>query len=247
VNPSSSGQRRRRQRRRRQRRRQHPHPAACRCPNNNGNNHHHHLCHLTGITSCHSRAARLWEWKHNNNNNDDGDRHSLPLLHKKQVQKQRQQQQRYLQQQRHHRRWGRSGGNGNDSLSTTTTTTSPTVDAATPTILIVEPSRELARQVGKVFEKFHPMTATAAAVASAAKGGSSSSGSRRSITVYGGVPMTRHASMLSSQTQVVVGNPRHVTSPYSAAPTIHTSCAGGGLAPKRQPTLSISTFRGKRE
>jgi hypothetical protein len=111
----------------------------------------------------------------------------------------------------------------------------------------VEPSRELARQVGKVFEKFHPMTATAAAVAAAAKGGSSSSGSRRSITVYGGVPMTRHASMLSSQTQVVVGNPRHVTSPYSAAPTIHTSCAGGGLAPKRQPTLSISTFRGKRE
>ena len=51
------------------------------------------------------------------------------------------------------------------------------------------------------------MTATAAAVAAAAKGGSSSSGSRRSITVYGGVPMTRHASMLSSQTQVVVGNP----------------------------------------
>ena len=94
------------------------------------------------------------------------------LLHKKQAQKQR-----FLRQNR---------GNGNDSLS------SQTVDAASPSILVVEPSRELARQVGKVWEKFHP---------TAAKGSKS-----HVVTVYGGVPMTRHASLLGSKTDVVVGS-----------------------------------------
>lgn len=127
-------------------------------------------------------AARLWEWKH------DGS-----LLHKKQVQKQH-----YIQQSRWGSGGGGGGGNGNDSLSTTAPMV---VDAATPTILIVEPSRELARQVGKVFEKFHPTTA-------AAKGSSSSK--RHVVTVYGGVPMTRHASMLGNKTDVVVGTPGRI-------------------------------------
>jgi hypothetical protein len=107
-------------------------------------------------------AARLWEWKR------DGS-----LLYKKQAQKQR-----YMRQNR---------GNGNDSISSQTA-----VDAATPSILVVEPSRELARQVGKVWEKFHP---------TAAKGSK-----RHVVTVYGGVPMTRHAALLGSKTDVVVGS-----------------------------------------
>jgi hypothetical protein len=94
------------------------------------------------------------------------------LLHKKQAQKQR-----FMRQNR---------GNGNDSIS------SQTVDAASPSILVVEPSRELARQVGKVWEKFHP---------TAAKGSK-----RHVVTVYGGVPMTRHAALLGSKTDVVVGS-----------------------------------------
>jgi hypothetical protein len=94
------------------------------------------------------------------------------LLHKKQAQKQR-----FMRKNR---------SNGNDSLS------SQTVDAASPSILVVEPSRELARQVGKIWEKFHP---------TAAKGSK-----RHVVTVYGGVPMTRHAALLGSKTDVVVGS-----------------------------------------
>jgi len=94
------------------------------------------------------------------------------LLHKKQAQKQR-----FMRQSR---------GNGNDSLS------SQTVDAASPSILVVESSRELARQVGKVWEKFHP---------TAGRGSK-----RHVVTVYGGVPMTRHAALLGSKTDVVVGS-----------------------------------------
>ncbi|KAL3771924.1 hypothetical protein ACHAW5_008037 [Stephanodiscus triporus] len=98
------------------------------------------------------------------------------LLHKKQAQKQR-----FMRQNR---------GNGNDSLS------SQTVDAASPSILVIEPSRELARQVGKVWERFHP---------TAAKGSKS-----HVVTVYGGVPMTRHAALLGSKTDVVIGTPGRI-------------------------------------
>lgn len=81
------------------------------------------------------------------------------------------------------------------------------MDAATPFILIIEPSRELARQVGNVFEKFHPSTLSTTGV----KGSSSSSSNKRQVvTVYGGVPMTRHAALLGSKTNVVVGTPGRI-------------------------------------
>ena len=89
-------------------------------------------------------AARLLEWKH------DGS-----LNYKKEAQKQR-----FIQQQRKRDR--------NDSFSSTQSV----VDPAEPSILIVEPSRELARQVGKICGKFHP-TAT-------------KSSKRQVVTVYGG-------------------------------------------------------------
>ena len=89
-------------------------------------------------------AARLLEWKH------DGS-----LNYKKEAQKQR-----FIQQQRKRDR--------NDSFSSTQSV----VDPAEPSILIVEPSRELARQVGKIWGKFHP-TAT-------------KSSKRQVVTVYGG-------------------------------------------------------------
>ncbi len=79
--------------------------------------------------------------------------------------------------------------NKNDSLSSQ----SPgPIDAATPSILVVEPSRELARQVGKIWGKFHP-TAT-------------KSSKRQVVTVFGGVPMARHAALLGSKTDVVIGS-----------------------------------------
>ncbi|KAL7534295.1 hypothetical protein ACHAXR_005789, partial [Thalassiosira sp. AJA248-18] len=111
-------------------------------------------------------AARLWEWKH------DGS-----LQHQKDAQKKRFQQR---------------NRNRNDSLSSH----QPSVEAATPTILIVEPSRELALQVGKVWSKFHP-TAT-------------KTSKRHVVTVYGGVPMQRHAAMLNSKTDVVIGTPGRI-------------------------------------
>ena len=89
-------------------------------------------------------AARLYNWKH------DGS-----LEYKKKAQKQR-----FIQLQRSKDR--------NDSFSSTR----DVVDPAEPSILIVEPARELARQVGKVWGKFHP-TAT-------------KSSRRHVVTVYGG-------------------------------------------------------------
>jgi len=105
-----------------------------------------------------------------------GWKHDGSLQHQKQAQKKR-----YTQQRR----------NKNDSLAS-----QPTVEAATPSILVVEPSRELANQVGKVWAKFHP-TAT-------------KTSRRQVVTVYGGVPMTRHAAMLSSKTDVVIGTPGRI-------------------------------------
>lgn len=113
-------------------------------------------------------AARLWEWKH------DGS-----LKHQKKAQMRR-----FMR-----RRNGRD--DGNDSMPMETK-----IEAATPTILIVEPSRELARQVGKVCSKFHP-TATR-------------SNKRQVVTVYGGVPMARQAALLGSKTDIVIGTPGRI-------------------------------------
>jgi superfamily II DNA/RNA helicase len=68
------------------------------------------------------------------------------------------------------------------------------VEPATPSIIVIEPSRELARQVGKVWTRFHP-TAT-------------KSSKKHVVTVYGGVPMERHAALLTTaKTDVVIGTP----------------------------------------
>lgn len=79
--------------------------------------------------------------------------------------------------------------NRNDSL------TPKQMDPATPCILVVEPSRELARQVGKVWTKFHPTAAKS---------------KRHVVTVYGGVPMARHAALLDSKVDVVIGTPGRI-------------------------------------
>eukprot|EP00956_Cyclotella_meneghiniana_P012835 scaffold18279_cov54-Cyclotella_meneghiniana.AAC.2 len=84
----------------------------------------------------------------------------------------------------------RNLGNRNDSMA------SEHIEPATPSILVMEPSRELARQVGKVWTRFHP-TAT-------------KSSKKHVVTVYGGVPMTRHASLLNSKTDVVIGTPGRI-------------------------------------
>ena len=84
----------------------------------------------------------------------------------------------------------RSPGNKNNSMS------SEQVEPATPSILVIEPSRELARQVGKIWTRFHP-TAT-------------KSSKKHVVTVYGGVPMERHAAILSSKTDVVIGTPGRI-------------------------------------
>lgn len=112
-------------------------------------------------------ASRLWDWKH------DGS-----LSHQKKSQKQRFMKQRSRQQ------------NGNDSMP------DQVVDVATPSILILEPSRELARQVGKVWGKFHP---------------TASKGSKKHVvTVYGGVPVARQAALLTSKADVVIGTPGRI-------------------------------------
>jgi len=117
-------------------------------------------------------AARLYGWKH------DG----VSFQHKKDAQKRR-----FFQQRRRQ-------NNGNDSFSSSQS--SGSVEAAVPSILVVEPSRELAKQVGKVWGKFHP-TAT--------------KGSKRQVvTVFGGVPMQRHAALLGSKTDVVIGTPGRI-------------------------------------
>lgn len=96
------------------------------------------------------------------------------LQHKKKLQKQR-----FIQQQR----------NKNDSLP------SKQVEAAAPSIMIIEPSREMAKQVGKVWNKFHPTV---------------SKPTRQIVTVFGGVPTARQAALLSSKTDVVVGTPGRI-------------------------------------
>lgn len=115
-------------------------------------------------------AARLFGWKH------DGS-----LDYRKKEQKQR-----FMKQRQQRTR------NKNDSLASAQST-SGGIDAAAPLILVVVPSRELARQVGKVWEKFHPTTV-------------GKSSKRQVVTVYGGVPMTRHAALLGGKTDVVVGS-----------------------------------------
>ena len=116
-------------------------------------------------------ASRLYEWKH------DGS-----LDYKKKAQKQR-----FIQQQRNKDR--------NDSFAATSSN-QQVIDPAEPSILVVEPSRELARQVGKIWGKFHPTAVK--------------SSKRQVVTVYGGVPMARHAAMLSSKTDVVIGTPGRI-------------------------------------
>ncbi len=118
-------------------------------------------------------AARLLGWK------SDGS-----LQFKKEAQRQ------------HYMKRGRNNHNGNDSFSSLDQKRE--VDVASPLILIVEPSRELARQVGKIWSKFHP--------SSMIEGGNSGNSKRHVVTVYGGVPMTRHAAMLSSKTDIVIGS-----------------------------------------
>lgn len=117
-------------------------------------------------------AARLLGWK------SDGS-----LQFKKEAQRQ------------YYMKRSRTPHNGNDSLSSLEQKRE--VDVASPLILIVEPSRELARQVGKIWNKFHP---------SSMIGSSSGNSKRHVVTVYGGVPMTRHAALLTSKTDVVIGS-----------------------------------------
>jgi superfamily II DNA/RNA helicase len=65
-------------------------------------------------------------------------------------------------------------------------------EPACPSILIVAPSRELAKQVGKVCSQFHPTS------------------SGRVAAVFGGVPIERHASLLQKDLDVVVGTPGRI-------------------------------------
>ncbi len=101
-------------------------------------------------------------------------KHDGSLQHQKKLQKQR-----FIQQQR----------NKNDSMPTKQT------ESAAPSILVIEPSRELAKQVGKVWSKFHPTVTKA---------------TKQIVTVFGGVPTARQASLLSSKTDVVVGTPGRI-------------------------------------
>jgi len=101
-------------------------------------------------------------------------KHDGSLQHQKKIQKQR-----FIQQQR----------NKNDSMPSKQT------EAAAPSILVIEPSRELAKQVGKVWSKFHPTVTKA---------------TKQIVTVFGGVPTARQAALLSSKTDVVVGTPGRI-------------------------------------
>lgn len=69
--------------------------------------------------------------------------------------------------------------------------------AATPSILVLVPSRELAKQVGKEFEKYC---------------GSSKQGIV--ATVHGGVPLERHIYMLQRAPQIVVATPGRLRELY---------------------------------
>lgn len=68
-------------------------------------------------------------------------------------------------------------------------------EPAYPPILVLAPSRELAKQIGKTMEKFHP---------------TSSSSSARVATVFGGVPLERHVSLLRRDLDVLVGTPGRI-------------------------------------
>jgi superfamily II DNA/RNA helicase len=96
------------------------------------------------------------------------------LQHKRTLQKKR-----FIQQQR----------NKNDSLA------SKQFEAAAPSVLVIEPSRELAKQVGKVWSKFHPTVTRP---------------TKQIVTVFGGVPTARQAALLSSKTDVIVGTPGRI-------------------------------------
>mmetsp|Transcript_8022 Transcript_8022/g.12281 ORF Transcript_8022/g.12281 Transcript_8022/m.12281 type:complete len:723 (-) Transcript_8022:917-3085(-) len=61
-----------------------------------------------------------------------------------------------------------------------------------PSILVLVPSRELAKQVGQVVSQYHPTS------------------SRRVAAVFGGVPLERHISLLRRNLDVVVGTPGRV-------------------------------------
>ena len=61
-----------------------------------------------------------------------------------------------------------------------------------PSILILTPSRELTKQVGKVMSQFHPTS------------------SGRVAAVFGGVPLERHASLLRRELDVIVGTPGRI-------------------------------------
>lgn len=68
------------------------------------------------------------------------------------------------------------------------TTTWKRLKIASPAIVVITPSRELTRQVGKEWQKFSPDNTV--------------------VTVFGGVPMERHVSMLKkTKPRVVVGTP----------------------------------------
>mmetsp|Transcript_26770 Transcript_26770/g.39601 ORF Transcript_26770/g.39601 Transcript_26770/m.39601 type:complete len:720 (+) Transcript_26770:91-2250(+) len=61
-----------------------------------------------------------------------------------------------------------------------------------PSILVLAPSRELAKQVGQVLSQYHPTS------------------SRRVAAVFGGVPIERHISLLRRDLDVIVGTPGRV-------------------------------------
>jgi superfamily II DNA/RNA helicase len=61
-----------------------------------------------------------------------------------------------------------------------------------PSILVLAPSRELAKQVGKVLSQYHPTS------------------SGRVAAVFGGVPIERHVSLLRRDLDVIVGTPGRV-------------------------------------
>lgn len=61
-----------------------------------------------------------------------------------------------------------------------------------PSILVLAPSRELAKQVAKVLQQFHPTS------------------SGRVAAVFGGVPIERHVSLLRRELDVIVGTPGRV-------------------------------------
>eukprot|EP00977_Amphora_coffeiformis_P017759 scaffold5886_cov161-Amphora_coffeaeformis.AAC.10 len=64
----------------------------------------------------------------------------------------------------------------------------PQAGVATPQVIVICPSRELARQVGKEFQRFVPQTNSVA-------------------TVFGGIPVERHVALLKYKPRYVVATP----------------------------------------